>query len=465
MSGKVGWLAEGYLKDWLRYRYEREEIPGFVIAVARDGNVIFNEAYGYADLEKKEKMTTGHIFRIASHSKTFTATAVMQLQEQGKLKIDDPIVNYLPWLKNHKDKRWLEVTIAQVLSYSAGIIRDGEDSDYWQLYRSFPDKEQLKKDFLQTDLVLNAGTKMKYSNYGYSLLGALIEEVSGKPYNKYVVEHIVKLLNLKDTGPELNKSIENKLVTGYSGLYNKKRLPIEQIDTQAMSPATGFYSTSEDLCAYFSAQMVGSGKLLSDESKRAMQSKHVKTENTGERGEYGLGFEIDYVDRKKVFGHGGGFPGHITKTIVYPKNKLVVTVLTNSLGSGASYIAKGIMSTINYAHENNKPTKKDFLRYEGRFMSIWSAMDFVSVEGKLIVAQPYGWTPFDKAVELKYVKDNVFEIVKTDSFDHEGEKVYFTFSKNGKVKSVLYGGETLLPEKEYMDKILQKKNIGLPEYS
>ena len=82
-----------YIKSWLTFRYEREEVPGFVVAIAHKGQIIMNEAYGYADLEKKAKLTTNHIFRIASHSKTFTATALMQLQEQGKIRIDDYVAD------------------------------------------------------------------------------------------------------------------------------------------------------------------------------------------------------------------------------------------------------------------------------------------------------------------------------------------------------------------------------------
>jgi D-alanyl-D-alanine carboxypeptidase len=155
METKLTWDPSSYLKDWLRFRYEREDIPGFVVAVSQDGKTLLNESYGYADVEAQVKMTPEHVFRIASHSKTFTATAIMQLQEKGKLKIDDPVSDYLPWLKDHKDKRWLNVTIRQLLSHGAGVIRDGLDSDYWQLYRAFPDSNELKQDILKTALILD----------------------------------------------------------------------------------------------------------------------------------------------------------------------------------------------------------------------------------------------------------------------------------------------------------------------
>lgn len=121
-----------------------------------------------------------------------------------------------------------------------------------------------------TGLILENNVKMKYTNYGYTLLGMIIEAVTRQPYNEFVINRIVHPLGLKHTfpeyRPELNQPTPGELVTGYARREPKIRLPIAFICTHAMSPATGFCSTAEDLCTYFSAQMIGSGKLLSDES-------------------------------------------------------------------------------------------------------------------------------------------------------------------------------------------------------
>jgi D-alanyl-D-alanine carboxypeptidase len=459
METKLTWDPSSYLKDWLRFRYEREDIPGFVVAVSQDGKTLLNESYGYADVEAQVKMTPEHVFRIASHSKTFTATAIMQLQEKGKLKIDDPVSDYLPWLKDHKDKRWLNVTIRQLLSHGAGVIRDGLDSDYWQLYRAFPDSNELKQDILKTALILDNNLKMKYSNYGYSVLGYIVESASGKSYNEYVLENIVRDLGLRDTGPELAENIKSRLVTGYSPLdSNKKRLPIDHIDTKAMSPATGFYSTSGDMLKYFNALMIGSGKLLNDESKKEMQRLHWVAENTSEKEEYGLGLEIEYVNKKRVFGHGGGFPGHSTKSLFDPETKTVVIVLTNAMRTSPDKIAHGIIRILNFGKSQNAEQTQDLSKYKGRFMSLWSMVDFVALGDKLICAFSDSWDPFQHPDELEPLDHNDFKIVKTDSFADDGELVHFNFDNEGKsVESVIYGGETLLPEKIYEERMKKTK--------
>lgn len=369
-----------YIDSWLNFRYKYDDFPGYAVAIAYKGEIIFNKAYGYANLETKTELTPDHIFRIASHSKTFTATSLMQLQEAGKLRIDDYVVDYLPWLKEHKDKRWRRVTLRQLMSHGAGIIRDGLNSDYWQLERPFPSAEEFQKEILEADLVLDNNVKLKYSNFGYGLLGMVIEAVSGQTYHEYVKQNIITPLGLKNTGPEYSDAIKNQIVTGYTYRNtNKERLPIAQVDTRALAPATGFYSTTEDLCKYFTAQMVGSKKLLSDESKKEMQRIHFHTYTPGQDSheDYGLGLELNTLGKRKTFGHGGGFPGHITLSSVDAKNELVIVVLTNCLGGPINMATNGVFGIIDY-YQQNMPTTKpkyDLAKLEGRYRGLWNTTD------------------------------------------------------------------------------------------
>lgn len=455
-----------YIKSWLEFRYQREEVPGFVVTIAHKGKILMNEAHGFADLESKTKLTPNHIFRIASHSKTFTATALMQLQEQGKLRIDDYVIDYLPWLKEHKDKKWRKITVRQLMSHGAGVIRDGLNADYWQLERPFPTQEELKKEILETDVIIDNNTKLKYSNFGYSLLGMIIESVSDKTYNEYVKEHIVDALSLKNTGPEYTPKIEEKLVTGYTRLESERtRLPIAQIDTKSMAAATGFYSTTEDLCAYFGAQFVGSGKLLDDESKKEMQRAqwHAKTPGQDNHEDYGLGLEIEYLKDRVTISHGGGFPGHITKSIADPKDELVVVVLTNCLGGPASEIAKSIFSVVDY-FQNNVPKEKpkhDLSKFAGRYISLWSMADVIVTGDKVVTTYPDTWQPLnhpENLEKLEYVDETTLRVTDTDSFYSEGELVHFSF-KNGKVETVIYNGTTMWPAEEWLKKQQKRKRV------
>lgn len=454
-----------FIKSWLSFCYKREDIPGFVVAISHKGKLVFNEAYGYADVEKKIDMTPNHIFRIASHSKTFTATAIMQLQEQNKLRIDDFVADYLPWLKKHTDKRWRKVTIRQLMSHGAGVIRDGLDSDYWQLLRPFPSEEELKREILEYNLVIDNNTKLKYSNFGYSLLGMVIKQLSGVPYNQYVQENIINKLGLKNTGPEFKETLISTMVTGYSNRdVDKKRLPIANSDTHSMSPATGFYSTASDLCSYFTAHFVGTKKLLDDESKKEMQRVqwHAKSYSGQDNQDYGLGLELEYLGKRFTIGHGGGFPGHSTKSIADPKGELVVVVLTNCLKGPATVIAKSIYNIIGYFQENtptNRP-KHDMSHIGGIYMNLWSASSIVVTGDKIVSTYPDLYFVLKNPEVLEYVDDKTLKVVDTNSFSSEGELVRCNI-KNGRVDSINYNGATMWPEEEWVKKQRSRSIVEL----
>ncbi len=435
-----------FLDTWLAYRYRVNDWPGFTVAISHKGKILFNNSYGFANVEKKEKLTPNHIFRIASHSKTFTATAIMQLSEQGKLKIDDSAAVYIPWLKTHLDKRFQKATIKDLLSHKAGVIRDGLDADFWILNKPFLTKEEFKEEILKSSLVLNPGVKMKYSNFGFTLLGLIIENVSSLSYNEYVTSHIVEPLNLKNTGPEYTPLIKKKLVMGYSRKDGKTRLPIDtSIDTKIMSPATGFYSTSEDLCSYFQSQFVGSQKLLTDKSKLLMQSGHAKILKDNIEKEYGLGFILYKLGNRRVFGHGGGFPGHNTITICDPKDELVVCVLTPAINGAAMHFAKGIVSTIDHFGKHYKSTRNDLTKFEGIFENIFAVTQIVSMGEKLEAIDPNSFEPFINVEHLRQLDEKALRVGSTNSFYSEGEKVEYTFNSRQIVTSINYAGMTMLP--------------------
>src|SRR3989338_1242810 len=134
-----------YIDSWIEYNFPFSRAAGFVVAIGQGDKLLWQKACGMANMEKKIKMRTDHLFRIASHSKMFTAVSLMQLVEKNKIKLSDPIIKYLPWLPNAKDKRYKRITIKHTLEHAAGIIRDGEDGSFWIFARPFPKREDLIK--------------------------------------------------------------------------------------------------------------------------------------------------------------------------------------------------------------------------------------------------------------------------------------------------------------------------------
>jgi D-alanyl-D-alanine carboxypeptidase len=455
-----------FLKPWLKLRYDQIDWPGFAVAIGVDDRLVFNEAFGFANLEQKEKLTNDHLFRVASHSKTFTGTALMQLAAAGKVALDAPVVKYLPWLAEHKDKRFLEITTRQLLSHSAGVIRDGLDADCWQFKKPFPEAAALQAGTLDADLIFDSNIKMKYSNWGYGLLGLLVEAVSGVTYNEYVQKNIIEPLALKSTGPDVNAQIAPRLASAYSrmeadGAGGRKRQPLDSgVDTRALAAATGFYSSAADLCAYFSAHVVGSGKLLDDASKKEMQRTQWPVTNSTFNQEYGLGLQVDLVGSRRVIGHAGGFPGMATRTLCDPSAKIVVSVLTNCIDADPTAVCRAIFAFFDYFESNEqvwarpqKSAEADHNRFEGRFVGLFKDMQIIAAgknasEKRYIAFNPGSWTPLADIEELSVAGAESLKMTRANGFSCEGEEVHFHFDRNmgaGKKQAdaITCGGMTL----------------------
>ncbi|MGH2410890.1 MAG: serine hydrolase domain-containing protein, partial [Chloroflexota bacterium] len=374
--------AVDYADRWVAHQQDRKDVPGVVVAIRHQDQLLLSTAYGHADLERRIPMTPGHIFRIASHSKTFTATAIMQLVERGALRLDDRIADSIPWLREKDDLA--SVTIRQVLNHAAGIVRDGIDADHWLLDHPFPDHAALRRLVEDGGRVLNPNEGFKYSNIGYGLLGLVIEAASGLSYHEYVRRHIIQPLGLADTGPELDAHAEGRLATGYTvRQYGRPRRPLPHITTGALASATGFYSTAADLCRYAAAHFPGDDTLLSDASKREMQQPYWKAEQTDRH--YGLGFIVCDLGERRLVGHSGGFPGFITQTMFDPKERLIVSVLTNDSRGPADLLMRGIMSIIEFAQKQRNASEWVFgdprERFTGRFANEGGVLD-VAVFGE-----------------------------------------------------------------------------------
>jgi len=437
---------------WLDYQQLIRRIPGLSVGIIHKDKIIFKKGYGNSNLESNTKTTNETLYRIASISKLFTAISIMQLVETEKIHLDDNITKYLPWLKS-KNK----ITLRQLLTHSSGINRDG-DTPHW-INDNFPEIEKIKKHVSEGAITYEPIERFKYSNLGYTLLGKVIEEVTGTTYKDYVKKNILQKIGLKDTFVDIEDNVEEKLATGYGrDMPGFKRDKFKNPSTKSMASATGFVSNVNDLCKFMSAQFLTNDLLLKKETKKEMQRIQWIEETGNETITWGIGYEIWKLDDVTLRGHGGVFPGFITQIAFDREKEFGVAILTNSLGSDSFGLANGVFHVIHYILKNFDEFKKnslkgfDFKKYEGRFYERWCDIEIVEINNSLNFFYPSNNRPLKEIYKLKRKKDNIFVVQTGGNFDYIGEDVLFEFDSSDNLTKVKIGPNTLTPFEDFINK-------------
>lgn len=440
------------IDTWLDYQQFISRIPGLSIGIIHKDKIILNKGYGFSNIENNEIATDKSLYRIASISKLFTAISIMQLVEAEKINLDDSASKYLPWLKG-KNK----ITLRQLLTHSSGINRDG-NTPHW-VNDDFPEIEKIIKHVSEGAITYSPIEKFKYSNLGYTLLGKIIERVSGILYKDYIDKNILQKIGLENTYVDIENKAEYKLATGYGrDMPGFERDKFKNPSTKSMASATGFVSNVNDLCKFMSAQFLTNNLLLKKETKKEMQRIQWIEETGNETITWGIGYEIWKLDNVTLRGHGGGFPGFITQIAFDKEREFGVAVLTNSLGSNSFDLTNGVFHIIHYILKNFDDFKKmkvkdvDLKKYEGRFYERWCDIEVVEINKSLNFFYPNNNRPLKEIYKLKPKKDNIFTIETGGNFDYIGEDVIFEFDNSENLIKVKIGPNTLTPFEDFIKK-------------
>jgi CubicO group peptidase (beta-lactamase class C family) len=450
-TAEVAAAAAPYLTSWLEHQRRRLRVPGVQAAIRVGDRLVLDTALGVADVATGEPLTPGHLFRIASHSKTFTATAVLQLVEAGRLRLDDPVARWVPVLAG---TRLAPVTVRELLGHQGGVVRDGRDNDHWQLLKPFPDQAGLLQVAAEEGAVLGRNEHFKYSNIGYSLLGLVIEAVTGTGYGAHVQAAVIDPLGLADTGPEWDPARAGDYSAGHTGLLDGDdvRSAIPHVDTRAMASATGFTSTARDLTAFGATHFTGDESLLSDGSKRLMRRSESEIRAHGQEPRYyGLGLDLRTAGERRLVGHSGGYPGHITRTWIDPDGQVVVSVLTNAVDGPADPLARGLLALLDLAlaaPEGDSPPA-DLQRHTGRFANLWGTTDVALLGGRLVLLHPGLPEPAAEYAELTVVDADTLRLETLPGFGSPGETVEYEWAGDGDVRQVRIGGVSSWPEEVF----------------
>jgi D-alanyl-D-alanine carboxypeptidase len=326
------------LRDKLDTDGAADKFAGTVI-VAKDGKVIFRGAYGMADREKKIPNTLETRFRIGSMNKMFTATSILQLVQAGKISLTDPMGKYITDYPNMEFAS--KVTIQQLLTHTggAGDIFGPEFESHRKELKTLQDYVNL---YGKRGLEFEPGSRWEYSNYGFLLLGVVVERVSGKSYYDYVNENVYGPAGMTASGSLTEDQVVANRSIGYTHFGGSGVQPNTDTLPYRGTSAGGGYSTVEDLLRFAGA--VTNHKVLDAKNTELLTTGKV---NTARGVKYAFGFMDDDTDATmRHFGHGGGAPGMNGDLEIYPQSGYVIAVLSNLDPPAASRISDFICNRL-----------------------------------------------------------------------------------------------------------------------
>ena len=434
--------AQRLFSAWLEGQILYRHLPGIAVGVVADQRLIWATGFGFADTAKKTPMTPQTKFRMASHSKLFTATAIMQLREQGKLRLDDPVSKYLPWFKvKAAEADDPPITIEELLTHSSGLPR--EAGDHWTTFE-FPTAEQLRSLMAERQAPFSPGVRWKYSNLAFSVAGQVIETVSGQKWADYVQQHIYQPLGMSSSSVDQDAT---GLAVGYGRLMPDGTRGVNRfIDARGMAAATGITSTVEDMAKFVSAQFrqgpMGGRQILSTGSLREMHRVRM-LENNWTQGN-AIGFAVRRERDKVYVSHGGSYPGYQTNTMMQLDGKVGVIVLTNADDANPGAIATQLMQTVGEAVAKAAApaavtTAWDpaWSRFAGLYRGRGGDSQVVELNKRLVIITPNA-ANLDNPIRLEPIGNGRFRYVATVGGGPVGEIVRFV-EEGGRVVRMFVG--------------------------
>lgn len=330
-TGIFAQQSEGRFKQQLepliKQVVEQANMPGFAIAIVENQKIVYAEGFGVKNLNTGEKVTTQSLFHMASITKPFVATSVMQLWEAGKIDLDAPVKKYLPYFQL-KDERYATITVRQMLSHISGMP-DVEDYEWDKPQYDKGALERYVKSLNDQSLIADPGTKFQYSNMAFEVLGDVIAKVSGESFEDYVERHILKPLDMKSS-TLLVKQANSKLLTTPHILGDSYDTEVSKVFpyNRMHSPSSTLYSNVLDMCRWAMAN-INRGEL---DGKRILKSStyDLMWKPAGEQWQQiGISWFLRKYKDYMVVTHSGGDVGFVSNLVLLPEKSIAVVMMSN----------------------------------------------------------------------------------------------------------------------------------------
>lgn len=334
---------------WLDADVAYGKVPGLAVGVVYDQELVWAKGYGFADVARQRAVSTSTPFSICSISKLFTATAVMQLRDAGKLSLDDPIVRHLPGFGARSANAAVrDITVRQVLTHSSGLPRDFPYATWTGPAYPFPTSQQVDEYLAAPTLSFAPGAQYDYSNVGMTAAGAMVARVSGMSFDDYVRTRIVTPLGMTRTFTDQDAAARAAgLAQGFSvPQRDGTRASIPAYEVRGLRPVAGMVSTIDDLARFaqwqFRAARGGPGggndNVLRASTLAEMQNVQFMPADSWTMS--GFGYQIWKENDRTFVGHAGTCPGAQSQVLIRAPERVAIIVLSNALGVETSRYAQ-----------------------------------------------------------------------------------------------------------------------------
>ena len=436
------------IEVWLDAQKDFDNLPGLSAIVVEDQEVLWSGAVGMANKEEEVATQVSTLCSICSISKLFTSVAIMTLYDQGKLRLDDKVSDLLPaYQLQQKYPESGPITIRSLLTHSSGLPREATNPYWTGPDFPFPTKAEVDAALADQETLYPASTYFQYSNLGLTLLGEIVEELSGMSYEEFVTQRILNPLGLYDTRPDMPEDLwGDALAIGYGSVDRQgNRAKVNFFDANGITPAAGFSSNVTDLGKFASWQFrlrdTTITEILKPATLKFMQQVHYTDPNWTTT--WGLGFRVYKGPNGTTWaGHGGSCPGYRSALELDLTNKRAYSVMINAGGTNPGKYVRGMYAILNKVKasakkesDNDDAEQPDLQDYAGYYNAQpwWSEEYIGTVNGQLVVLGLPTDNPGDAMTMLEHVEGDTFQRLRDDG--EPGETITFQRNDQGQVVS------------------------------
>lgn len=318
---------QGKLDAYLTKTVEQHNMAGLTVAITRNDSLIYSNAFGYRDIDAREQLTPQHVFHWASVSKTFVATAIMQLWEQKKIDPDEKLVTYLPYFKQ-QDPLYKEITIRQMLNHTSGI-GDVDDYEWDKPQYDSGALERFVRSISNDKMLFAPGTDMRYSNTAYETLGDVIAKVSGMSFETYVRKNILEPLDMTTTSflyPEIPDSLR---VSGHQWAGKpivSKHYPYNRMHGPSSTLNSNVLEMTHYALAHLHRGEYNGKRILSDSIYNHWWKNSI---NMKDKASIGFAWWLEDRNGTKLVSHSGGDTGFRSMFMLVPEKNISIMLVGN----------------------------------------------------------------------------------------------------------------------------------------